>query len=213
MKDLLKILCFIAMFSFGFLTTEAKGREVTIFLKDSTEVKGELLSVRDSLLAVAVERISLDEDIAAYPERVRVLAFKNIENITIETNNYVIQGGLTGLGLGAGSAILVNQGGGFFRKGGVTESGWVNSVQFLLQTTLIGMGIGSLLSDNEETFLFSPATHDSTEVHHGKDGYMFFISCHEAKMLLKQHARFEFSEPHHLRDIINEQYRNPTQSE
>ena len=197
---LLKISFFVLLFVCSFLKAEAKGRDVVIFLKDFTEVKGELLSVRDSLVAVAVEPISQDVDIAGFPERVRVFPFKDIQNVRIEENSYVMTGSITGTAWGALAIVYMDAGPGFFRKGAITESGW-KVAQFLIGGALVGSAVGYLASDQEEKFTF-PAN-DTMQVILLKNAYTFYIPSADAIGLLKEHARFEKSESAYLRDVIN----------
>ena len=109
MKILIKIICFTAIFLFSFLKSEAKGRDVVIFLKDSTEIKGELLAVRDSLVVIASQPIDADEEIAAYPERVKIFSLKSITFVKIVENSFVMEGAIACVGSGVGFALLLNQ--------------------------------------------------------------------------------------------------------
>ena len=76
---------------------EDVGAELTLTLKDSTEITGELLSVRDSTITICEYYSAYDDELAElkYP----ILAVRNdeIQILTIEGSNNL----LSGLGIGA----------------------------------------------------------------------------------------------------------------
>lgn len=170
----------ILLFMCSFLKSEAKGREVTIFLKDSSEVKGELLAVRDSLVALAIEPIYSDEDIAAYPERVRIMRINSIENIHLTGNSIFLPTAVGAFGgLIAGSAI------GFFNK----EKG-----DNIPTTPLLGAILGIINGAVAGMFWSAHITYVNSDKQ---------VTISEGLILLKEHSRFKESEPSYLRDTID----------
>ncbi|MES2766289.1 MAG: hypothetical protein V4642_10490 [Bacteroidota bacterium] len=182
MKTLVKFLIFLIFFSFSTFKSEASGRDVVILLKDSTEVKGELLSVRDSLMAIAVEPISQDEDIAAHPEHVVIVKFSELYKVHILKNNFLLTGSLIGGGISALNLLIIKNGSG----SGLNIGKGVPFLPFILGGGIIGMGIGYLASDNEEVVTFISSVKDN-----------------EKLILLKKISRFKDSEPSYLRDTID----------
>jgi hypothetical protein len=193
MKILIKINICIILFTLTSFQSEAKGRDVIIFLKDSTEVKGELLAVRDSLVALAIQPISQDEEIVVYQDRVKIVRFHDISIIEIHESSKVVQGILIG-GLGGGLiGVMINQSGGFFKKG---------DFPIILPTLaggLAGLLAGYIVSDGQESFEFL----ENGSVRIIKDGFKGKATLKTALSLLKKHSRFNESEPSYLHDTID----------
>jgi len=84
-----------------FQKEEAVGAEVTLLLKDGEEIKGELLSVRDSTITLCTEYSASEKELASLQYPIHTVRTEKIWEITLEGSNYI----WTGLGIGAAAGI------------------------------------------------------------------------------------------------------------
>ncbi len=194
MKIFLKTGFVIVLFICSFLKSEAKGRDITIFLKDSTEVKGELLAVRDSLVAIAVEPIYADEDIAAFPERVGIIKLRDMRVLRIESNHALLTGILTGGSVGGVLGFTMADRGNY----AILPPEGLAAVNALCGL-IVGGVIGALNQKREESFV--PNILDTQILHIADERSK--IPWPTGIILLKNHSRFKESEPSYLPDIID----------
>ncbi len=186
MKIFLKTGFVILFFLCSFLKSEAKGRDVTIFLKDSTEIKGELLAVRDSLVAVAVERIYADEDIAANPERVNIVKFGDIKLLRLENNQAIA----IGFSFGTGIGVSYGSSGKFAKNLGMVVGG--------IYGGLLGGLIGMTAQKYTEDYTFDINT-GQVYLPLKKENRSFATVV----KLLRSDSLFEDTEPSSLHDVID----------
>jgi len=84
---------------------ENVGAEVTLLLKDSTEIYGELLSVRDSSVIICTEHSATEKELASLKYPINTVRNDEIKELTLEGTNYVLSG--LGIGIAAGTGIGV----------------------------------------------------------------------------------------------------------
>jgi hypothetical protein len=86
---------------------ENVGAEITLLLKDRTEIKGELLSVRDTTMIICTEHSATEEELANLIYPINTVRNDEIKELTLEGSNYVWAG--LGIGIVAGTltGILV----------------------------------------------------------------------------------------------------------
>ncbi|MES2766292.1 MAG: hypothetical protein V4642_10505 [Bacteroidota bacterium] len=165
---------------FVFFTTNilAQGRDVTIFLKDSTQKKGELLIVRDSVIILLKTKVHNSRDIVKIPESIDFTFIDNINTVVL--HEVKVNGAATGALVGAGlvgikSVFSLQQAGG----------GIDGVILGMLGGAAAGSGIGWLVgimrSEDEVTVQITPrGLYD-----------------------IQQSARFGSSEPKYMREFIN----------
>ena len=68
------------------------GAEVAILLNDGTEVYGELLSVRDSTMAICSKYAATEKDLARLAHPINIVRNNEIKELTIEGSDYVWTG-------------------------------------------------------------------------------------------------------------------------
>ncbi len=93
---------------FIFLTINvfAQGREVTIFLKDGTKKTGELLVVRDSVIAIMTNKVAKMHEIVDHPKLVKFAFVKEINKVLL--HKVEVEGAINGAWLGAGAGGIVS---------------------------------------------------------------------------------------------------------
>lgn len=200
MKIFLKILGFTAIILFSFLKSQAKGRDVIIFLKDSTEVKGELLSVRDSLVVIYLKPLYNDMDI--YYEYVRVEKFSNIENITAPGNNAITKSLWVGAAAIVGGITYNINGPRVTPKPGfLAESQPANSTGYvvMLMGPVISLAIGAAINKTELIFSFDKQSHEIAV----KQDTVRMWQWADGILELKKIARFGADEPRHVREMTD----------
>ena len=150
------------------------GAEITLSLKNETEVYGELLSVRDSTMIICTQYSTTEAELAnlSYP----ITAFRNdeIQELTIEGSSYIAEGFWIGIfaGTGIGYAIAkaINEMGGVIILIGGTIVGIV-----------VGPIVGYLLSTDDVILREIPPSYDMS--------------------LLKPLSRYPDEEPEYLKAI------------
>ncbi len=157
---------------------ENLGAEVTLLLKDGIAVFGELLSVRDSTMAICSKYAATEKELARLAYPINTVRNNGIQKLTIEGSSYA----WTGIGYGALGGALIGT------LGPLLESKGYTVLKILVLAPLgllVGGGIGAAVgygSSTEEFIL--------QEIPPGYD--MFF---------LKPLARYPDEEPEYLRVI------------
>ena len=86
---------------------ENVGAEVTLLLKDRTEINGELLSVRDSAVTICTEHSAMEEELVSLKYPINTVRNDEIKELTLEGSNYVWSGLGIGIAAGTGIGLLV----------------------------------------------------------------------------------------------------------
>ncbi len=86
---------------------ENVGAEVTLSLKNGTEINGELLSVRDSAVTICTEHSATEEELASLKYPINTVRNDEIKELTLEGSNYVWSGLGIGIAAGTGIGLLV----------------------------------------------------------------------------------------------------------
>ena len=154
------------------------GAEVTLLLKDGIAVFGELLSVRDSTMAICSKYAATEKELASLKYPINTVRNNKIKKLTIEGSNYV----WTGIGYGALGGALIGTLGPLLESKGYT----VFKILVLAPLgLLVGGGIGAAVgygSSTEEFILQEiPPDYDLS--------------------ILKPLARYSDEEPEYLRAI------------
>ncbi len=182
MAHLFKTLIIICGF-FIFCTVEifAYGREVTIFLKNSTQKHGELLVVRDSVIAVLTSNVENTNEIVQYPERIEFAILSDIQRIRI--HEIKVEGAIAGSLIGGGAGALYG-----LATSRITTQ---NTIPYIFENVaigavsgmIIGWAVATLKSDEEKTF---------------------WPSEKNPLVKIKYYARFDSVEPRFIEDFIDE---------
>ncbi len=173
----------------------AQGREITIIFKDGSQKGGELLSVRDSVISTLKNSVQEDEEIASHPEMVEIAFIKDIDKIIMHELN--VKGAGKGALIGAGVGIVV----GLASESSTTSydyngnsvtttrspgsyigSGVLGGLAGAFYGMLIGWGVATIMSEDEETVR---------------------PSLTKGFKNMREYARFEEREPRYVRDIID----------
>jgi small nuclear ribonucleoprotein (snRNP)-like protein len=115
------------------------GAEVTLSLKDKKEIKGELLSVSDSMLIICTKHSATDLEITNVVYPTVIIRNNDIKSLTLKGNNF------TWLGLAIGSVTFTGIGiwmGLEFNKGMDTEG---SEVGFGILGLLVGAAVGGIV--------------------------------------------------------------------
>ncbi len=176
MKIFFKASFIIVLFACSFLKSEAKGRDVIIFFKDGTKQYGELIAVQDSVIISTQAFIDEDKDIIEAVEALNIAFIKDITLIDILEEPCDDFFGVAGAGIGLITGV-----------GAIAATkNWAYIIDVPAITTIIGgaigIGIGELLSGKAEAL---------------------YPSKEDILVKIKQHSRFQESEPPYLRDIID----------
>ena len=165
---------------------ENVGAEVTLLFENRTEIKGELLSVRDSTMIICTEHSATDEELASLKYPINTVQNDEIQELIIAGDSYV----WTGIGYGAlgGAALLgiivyatYTEGTsryfseGIFTRGGQTATGVILGA---LVGAIAGGVVGHILSTDDVIFQEIPPGYDMS--------------------FLKPLARYPDEEPEHL---------------
>jgi len=78
------------------------GAEVSMLLKDGTEIYGELLSIRDSTMTLCTEYSATEKELAKLKYPITTIRNDEIKELTIEGSNYI----WIGLGIGIAACLL-----------------------------------------------------------------------------------------------------------
>ncbi|HYF02968.1 MAG TPA: hypothetical protein VEC36_06300 [Patescibacteria group bacterium] len=159
----------------------AQGRNVTIFLKNSTQRRGELLLVRDSIVAVLTSNVENTNEIVLYPERIEFAALSDIQRIRIHETN--VEGAIPGSLIGGGAGALFGLG-----TSGLTTK---NTVPYIFENFAIGAISGLIIG-------WVVATSKSDEEK------TFWPSEKNPLIKIKYYARFDSVEPRFIGDFIDE---------
>ena len=93
--------------NYGDYRDDNVGAEITLSLKNGTEINCELLSVRDSTITICTEHSATEEELAKLKYPINTIRNDEIKKITIEGSNYVWSGLGIGILAGAGIGLLV----------------------------------------------------------------------------------------------------------
>ncbi len=156
------------------------GAEVTLLLKDRTEINGELLSVRDSAVTICTEHSATEEELASLKYPINNVRNDEIKELTLEGSNYVwvglgigiVGGTLTGILVGS----LIEEGHGSY----ITPEAGFGAIGFIAGA-IAGPIVGYALSTEEFVLQEIPT------------GYNFSF--------LKPLARYPDEEPEYLKAI------------
>ena len=150
------------------------GAEVTLLLKDRTEINGELLSVRDSAITICKEYSVTEEELANLKYPINTVRDDEIQEITVEGSNYVWAGFGIGLAAGVGMGLIVvaitSTYGGLFGGGLI-----------VIAASIVGPIVGYSLSTEEFVLQEIPPGYDLS--------------------ILKPLARYPDQEPEYLKAI------------
>jgi hypothetical protein len=187
MKNLIKTFFFIiVLLSTMPLSAFAQGREVTIFFKDESIKTGELLSVRDSVVAVLKKSVEDDEEIASYPEIVEVALLKDIDKIRLE--EYDVSGAGKGALIGAGGLTVIG-----FAAMATTDNPQNGPGEYIGFTAAMALGgafYGAIIGW-------------VTGVIISEDAEIVRPSVKRGFRDIREYARFDEREPRYVRDIID----------
>lgn len=179
MKIFLKTGFIILLFICSFLKSGAQGREVTIILNNGKQKSGELLSVRDSIVAVLKTSVEKDEDIASHPEKVEIIFLNDIDKVRLEKVEIsgAGKGALIGGGIGLATDIILFS---IYKP----EQTVVMAATPIgaLYGTIIGWAVASFMSEDEKQVRPSVAN---------------------GLKNIREYARFQENEPRYVRDIID----------
>ncbi len=159
---------------------ENVGTEVTLLLKNRTEINGELLSVRDSTMIICTEHSATEEELASLKYPINYVRNDEIQDLTIEGSNYVWTGLGIGIAAGTGIGVLVGLAVEESRHAMISAELALGVIGFIAGT-IIGPIVGYLLSTDEVI------------LHEIPPGYDF--------SLLKPLARYPGEEPEYLKSI------------
>jgi len=153
---------------------ENKAAEVTLLLKDRTEINGELLSVRDSTMIICTEYLATEEGLSKLIYPITAVRNDEIWDLTIEGSSYVW--------IGTGVGMLVGTGIGYAISTSVHNYGKYLPLPILF---IVGASFGYLIGDAVSTY--------DIILHDIPHSYDF--------SLLKPLARYSDEEPEYLRAI------------
>jgi len=167
-------------------TDEDIGAELTLTLKDSTEITGELLSVRDNSIIICEYYSAYDDELAELKYPILAVRNEEIQILTLEGSNNLS----SGLGIGA----LVGTATGLLLAAILVASQPENEDPDPESTTYIIMGsAGFLIGAMIGTSVGAGTSADEIMLNDILLGYDFLI--------LKPLARYPDDEPEYLRAI------------
>jgi hypothetical protein len=168
---------------------ENVGAGVSLFLRDKTEFKGELLYVQDSNLTICTEHSAKEEELANLTYPINTIQSDEIQELTIKGSNYLWTG--VGYGAAGGAALLgiivyatYTEGTsryfseGIFTRGGQTAVGIIFGA---LAGSIAGGVVGHIFSRDDVILQQIPPGYDMS--------------------FLKPLARYQDEEPEYLRAI------------
>ncbi len=165
---------------FDYQQDENVGAEVALLLKDKTEINGELLSVRDSVVTICTEHSATEEELASLIYPINTVRNDEIKELTLEGSNYVWSGLGIGIAAGTGIGLLVGLAIEPSGKSYVSPELALGVLGFIVGA-IAGPIIGYSLSDEEYILQEIPPDYDFS--------------------LLKPLARYSDEEPEYLKAI------------
>lgn len=135
------------------------GVEVSIMSRDWTEIKGELLCVRDSTIIVCAKYSATEEELAKQTFPILSLSNSEIQKLTIEGSNWIWEGIGIGATVGIMPYILGHSTKTYASQEDSEESAQLYSLLFGL-TVAAGWGIGYALSTEEYVLQNVPADYN-----------------------------------------------------
>lgn len=182
--------------NYGDYRDDNEGAEVTLSLKDRTEIYGELLSVRDSTLIICTEYSATKDELAKGVYPIISIKGQEIQKITVEGESEFWKGA----GYGALIGAVVGAGWGF--ASGDDKGGYMNLtaegkalVGAILLSSLgaITGGIVGAVNSTDEVIIHLPAEYDFSSLD-------TFLGS-SLNSLLNQLSRYPGEEPEYLRAI------------
>lgn len=155
---------------------ENVGAEVTLSLKNGTEINGELLSVRDSAVTICTEHSATEEELTSLKYPINTVRDDEIQEITIEGSNYVWTGLGAGMLVGIGGYLLITT-----ASVDVTVGALIGGGLIIIAASIVGPIVGYSLSTEEFVLQEIPPGYDLS--------------------ILKPLARYPDEEPEYLRAI------------
>ncbi|MGB5893213.1 MAG: hypothetical protein WBG58_03475, partial [Ignavibacteriaceae bacterium] len=166
-----------------FQKEEAVGAEITLLLKDGTDMNGELLSVRDSSITMCTKYSATEKELASPQYPIHTVRTDKIWEITLEGSNYRWIGFGIGTVAGIGLGVLVAENYESESHDSREEAyiGFCLGVLVGSMVATIGAGIGEIASTDDVILYEIPP------------GYKL--------VLLKSLARYPDEEPKYLKAI------------
>ena len=161
-------------------SASAGGRAIDVYLRDSSVVRGELLSIRDTALVITSTPGAPDTMLAAHPGMVSLIGWRNVVQVRSEGRSNV------GLGMGIGFAAGLLIGVAAAQSVDANDPDYYNTLTPKLAIPLRSGGIG-LCAGALIGLTASSADIDVKP----QPGYQF--------TLLRRYARYEGDEPEHLK--------------
>jgi hypothetical protein len=153
------------------------GAEVTLLLKDRTEINGELLSVRDSAITICTEYSATEEELANLKYPINTVRDDEIKELSLEGSNHVWTGLAVGIVVGTGLGVLA---GSLVDKHKAEFRAGLGAIGFIVGA-IAGPIVGHALSTEEFVLQEIPPGYDFS--------------------LLKPLSRYPVEEPEYLREI------------
>ena len=140
----LMLLLFLPL-SFVVPGQEAEAPEVILALKTGEKWKGEILSVRDRVLAFSTEHGKTEKSLSKKTDLIMLIGTDDIQLVTLKGESYVLTGMQAGIALGGLAGYLVgsSQRGGGGLAGGCEEIGYGS--RGCLVGSVAGCAVGGLV--------------------------------------------------------------------
>ncbi len=179
--------------NYGDYRDDNEGAGVTLLLKDRTEIKGELLSVRDSTITICTEHSATEDELAKGVYPIISIKGQEIQKITVEGESKFWEGAGYGALIGAAVGVGLGIAGG--------EGGYLKTIEakalvgaiLLSPLGAITGGIVGAVNSTDEVIIHLPAEYDFSSLD-------TFLGS-SLNSLLNQLSRYPDEEPEYLRVI------------